>query len=474
MLSVLLGFILGGVTVILIQYFTLSWIFKLSPKYKPPRPPAYTPTSLPPDLSQRANGPFREETCQWVNFCGAFLFQELRESNLVKKAVITKLNEEFKEFLLKKTTGQLLHQVTVRDYFLGESLPQVNSVQVFKVRRDEKEELLTEVTVGFDLDYKGAALIAIDADIVLGKSLSVSVELLRLQGKVRLQFSREPYTHWSVAFMREPLVEIRVAPEFQGRNVSQLTTLIEKVIHRFIRKKHTLPYYKVRRSPIFPKLLAQSSDVQLYMHDTALTEGILEVDIMECSRLLEIPEAKRAFCTAAITDKPWKPLNRLVSPANGPMLNLTVEKNSSNEHGISFQRYQDQEMELNCIVVSEVIASSPAYNAGVMKGDFVFFINAVDVKTVSKAKSLIETSSGSFILTVQRFFSSHIHATGPIPVIQQDSTGSKQVSEFEPEIASLIGGYTPEPPVWEEKDRQTSFISEKGDIQVEKEPLSRG
>ena len=161
------------------------------------------------------------------------------------------------------------------------------------MRRDEKEELLTEVTVGFDVDYQGGAIIAIDADILMGKSASISVELVRMQGytnipvvyfyfidpfysgKVRLQFSREPYTHWSIAFMRDPLVEVRIAPEFQGRNVSQLTIPIEKLIQRFIRKKHTLPYYKVRRSPLFPKLLPQSAKVQLYMHDTTLTEGIL-------------------------------------------------------------------------------------------------------------------------------------------------------------------------------------------------------
>ena len=83
----------------------------------------------------------------------------------------------------------------------------------------------------------------------------------------------------------------------------------------------------------------------------SLIIGILELDILSCSRLLEISEAKRAFCTAAITNKPWKPLNKLVSPANGPMLNLNIERTHGVEHGISFQRYQDQEMELNCIVV---------------------------------------------------------------------------------------------------------------------------
>ena len=82
--------------------------------------------------------------------------------------------------------------------------------------------------------------------------------------------------------------------------------------------------------------------------------GLLELEILSCSRLLEVPEAKRAFCTAAITNKPWKPLNRLVSPANGPMHNLNVERAHGVEHGISFQRYQDPEMELNCILVSSI------------------------------------------------------------------------------------------------------------------------
>ncbi len=71
--------------------------------------------------------------------------------------------------------------------------------------------------------------------------------------------------------------------------------------------------------------------------------------------------------------------------------------------------------------VSDVTASSPASKAGVMKGDFVFFINGVEVKSVSKAKSLIETTpSGNFILTVQRFFSSHAASTGPVQVNTAD------------------------------------------------------
>ena len=73
-------------------------------------------------------------------------------------------------------------------------------------------------------------------------------------------------------------------------------------------------------------------------------------------------------------------------------------------------------MPVVCVQVTEVLSGSPASIAGVMKGDFVFFINGVEVKSVSKAKSLIDTSpSGSFIITVQRFFASHIPSTGQLP-----------------------------------------------------------
>ena len=103
--------------------------------------------------------------------------------------------------------------------------------------------------------------------------LIISQQLALFIGKVRLQFTREPFTHWSIAFMQEPRLEFQVAPEFQGRNVSQITSVIEKLIRRFIKRKHTLPHFKVRRSPLFPKMLPQTANVHLYMHEASLTEG---------------------------------------------------------------------------------------------------------------------------------------------------------------------------------------------------------
>jgi len=38
------------------------------------------------------------------------------------------MNMEFQEMLLNKTAGKLMEQITVRDYYLGDSLPEFKSV----------------------------------------------------------------------------------------------------------------------------------------------------------------------------------------------------------------------------------------------------------------------------------------------------------------------------------------------------------
>lgn len=52
-----------------------------------------------------------------------------------------------------------------------------------------------------DLTYSGRFQLAVDVEMVFGKSAYLSVVLTKLQGTARLQFTRQPYTHWSFAFM---------------------------------------------------------------------------------------------------------------------------------------------------------------------------------------------------------------------------------------------------------------------------------
>lgn len=88
------------------------------------------------------------------------------------------------------------------------------------------------------------------------------ITVKRLAGKARLQFTRVPYTHWSLSFYTEPILELDVQSHFQGRQLQpQIISLITSQIRRAVRRKHTLPRYKMRYKPFFRRLNDEDIDL---------------------------------------------------------------------------------------------------------------------------------------------------------------------------------------------------------------------
>lgn len=84
----------------------------------------------------------------------------------------------------------------------------------------------------------------------------------RISGRARLQFTRVPYTHWSLSFYSEPILELEVQSQFQGRQLQpQIISLITGQIRRAVRRKHTLPRYKLRYKPFFRRLNDEAVDL---------------------------------------------------------------------------------------------------------------------------------------------------------------------------------------------------------------------
>lgn len=84
----------------------------------------------------------------------------------------------------------------------------------------------------------------------------------RITGKARLQFTRVPYTHWSLSFYSEPILELEAQSQFQGRQLQpQIISLIINQIRRAVKRKHTLPRYKMRYKPFFRRLNDEVADL---------------------------------------------------------------------------------------------------------------------------------------------------------------------------------------------------------------------
>ena len=75
--------------------------------------------------------------------------------------------------------------------------------------------------MNLDLTYTGGFQLAVDVDMVFGKSAFLSVTVTKLEGTARLQFTRIPYTHWSFSFI-----------EVSGVIPPLLTTSISCPLHK--------------------------------------------------------------------------------------------------------------------------------------------------------------------------------------------------------------------------------------------------
>lgn len=187
-----------------------------------------------------------EETLYWLNAVCLFLFRELRDTSLVRHWVTRKIKVEFEELLQTKMTGKVLEGLSLRDVYLGDEVPLFKSIKLLRPVVCNEEGCPEELDFEVDIEYTGGFHLAIDADLVFGKSASLFVKISKIEGRLRLVFTRLPFTHWSFTFVDEPAIGFDVKSQFEGRPLPQLTSIIVNQFKKVIRRKHTLPHYKIR------------------------------------------------------------------------------------------------------------------------------------------------------------------------------------------------------------------------------------
>ena len=200
----------------------------------------------------------KPETCNFLNAIFMFLFRELRDTPVVRHWLTKKIKVEFEELLQTKTAGRLLEGLSLRDISLGNSLPVFKTATLMKPVHLNEDGMPEELNFEVDIEYNGGFHLAIDVELVFGKSAYLFVKMRRVVGRLRLQFTRMPFSHWSFSFLEDPLVDFEVKSQFEGRPLPQLTSIIVNQLKRVIKKKHTLPNYKIRWVPGSLTLLSTS------------------------------------------------------------------------------------------------------------------------------------------------------------------------------------------------------------------------
>ena len=404
-LLVIVSFFLGAAFIILIELLIIYQWFRRTPQSAPELTPPRNPVTNHEDAAKfcAQDGATDSETCMFVNLIFQFLWREWRDTPRARNFFIKKMNLEFQEMLRNKAAGKLMEQITVRDYYLGDSLPLIKKATVMKIDSRNSKQVPRELDVSLEIDYQGGFIISLDIDLIFGKQAYVAVKLASLKGRMRLQFTRNPCTHWSFSFYDDPIIDLHVESQFDGRSLPRLTHFIRNQILQSVKKKHTLPRYKVRYTPFFFQQLPQDGAREAFVHNSLMTVGSLEVQVVNCSRLPELPHGSFIYCKVSIDSVPIKedmPLRRSLWPVH----EIHLERALNGILGVSFtQGYEGNTDDRQEIVVAETITpNSPASQAGIQRGDILLSVNNVDVESMKQAVRLIKNSGPRIYFRLQR------------------------------------------------------------------------
>ncbi|KAH8368794.1 hypothetical protein KR084_006023 [Drosophila pseudotakahashii] len=332
-----------------------------------------------------------------LNFVMQFLFHEFKNSNRVRKWFYRKLSIELDELITKTTTGKLLDKLTIKELELGDQFPDIRSLSVHNVELDKDEQRIENLDLLLDINYVGNFTTSIDADMVLGKKGSITLKVKQLSGMARLQFTRKPYTHWSISFLGDPELILDIESKYQGRQMqSNITNLISNQIRKAVRRKHTLPNYKLRYKPFFHWTAA---DVDADVADCDIQpNGVLQVKLAELSRLITYPGASETYCTITLAPVPFIEANQRDSRNVLISMDVFIHKAKNQQIGIVFKQSGSQ-----VVRIESVLPNTPACKSNLLAGDVLVAIEGRPVTTIQQIAKVVRTLQATvFSLRIER------------------------------------------------------------------------
>lgn len=200
----------------------------------------------------------------------------------------------------------------------------------------------------------------------------------QLTGKARLQFTRKPFTHWSISFVNEPLVDLAIESQIQGRQMqSNVTSLISTAVKKAIRRKHTLPNYKLRFKPFFNRLIYDEIDLPIE------TAGSLEVTVRNLTRLSYPNHISSVYATLTLSRHAWITAHQLDDQNLIISMDIEIHKAKNQQIGIIFKQ-TDQ------VTIESIIPNTPAAVAKIKGGDVLISIEGKKLNHIKEVAKLLK------------------------------------------------------------------------------------
>ncbi|CAF4910246.1 unnamed protein product [Rotaria sp. Silwood1] len=195
-----------------------------------------------------------------------------------------KLNTEFNELKNSRTGKIFLQNIAIQDFSIGKECPVLRDIKLEHQERDERN-LIKEFVAIIDADYKDGFSVTLDVTLSFGPKCQISIKVKRIQGRLRLEFRREPFCHWLLVFKDEPFIEFDVKSIFAAGESPHVAQIITQQLTRAIKRKQTWPSYKIRYTPFFPTSQQSLPIEVLSSNGNNLIPGIFNIKIKHCDRL---------------------------------------------------------------------------------------------------------------------------------------------------------------------------------------------
>ncbi|CAF2131775.1 unnamed protein product [Rotaria magnacalcarata] len=280
LLIILLSYILGcASTIAVLLYLYTSYAFS-PPVVVNEQEDEQFETFHPLPENERA----KNSAVDAVNYLFQFLFQELKDSSRLRRYLMHKLDTEFKELKNSRTGKIFVQNIIIQSFSVGKKCPIFSDIQLERQERDERN-LIKEFVAKLDADYEDGFFVTLDITLLFGHKCQLSIKVKRIQGRLRLEFRREPFSHWLLVFQDEPVIDFEVKSYFATVESPQLANIITQQLRRAIKRKQTWPSYKVRFQPFFSASKNSLPADVLSANGNNLIPGSFDVLIKHCDRL---------------------------------------------------------------------------------------------------------------------------------------------------------------------------------------------
>lgn len=308
-------------------------------------------------------------------------------------------------------------------------------MRVHNVELHDTEGHIESLDVVMDVHYRGNFKVAVDGHMLLGKKVFLAIKVKQLSGLARLQFTRKPYSHWSVCFIGDPALDLDIETLFQGRQLQlqpHLTGLLSHQIRKVVRRKHTLPTYKIRYKPFFSKFTEQfdaagsgggaaasaSAATPSSAASAQRLSGHLEVNVSELSRLAVPANANHVFCTVTLAAAPWSQVRQVTARTVAVTLVVRIQRAKNQQLGIQFKQRG-----IDAVYVERLLPNTPASRADLQANDQLLSIGDRPVTNIGQVAKIIKAVAERVIVfRVERVVAG---------VVQNDSGCDEAFDEYE-------------------------------------------